>query len=232
MGVGLARGLARDVHYAFRGLLHNRTYALAAIVTLALGIGANTAIFSLLDSLVLRALPVRDPARLVLLSAGQNPEQGDTWSYPVFEEIRRRIRQAEFCAWNSRRFDVARAGETEMVNGLLVTGRFFDVLGVHAALGRTLGEADDRRGGGPDGPVAVISHAFWQRHFGGAPDILGKPLTLNRIDTPFRIVGVTAPGFSGLQVGRSFDVALPVSAILVLSPGSQVLDSRSSSWLS
>ena len=230
-GWGWLERLARDLQYAFRGLLHNRVYALAAILTLALGIGANTAIFSLLDSLVLRVLPVRDPARLVLLSAGENGEQGDTWSHPVFEEIRRRARQAEFCAWNSRRFDIARAGETEMVNGLLVTGRFFDVLGVHAALGRTLGEADDRRGGGPDGPVAVISHAFWQRHFGSAPDILGKPLTLNRIDTPFRIVGVTAPGFSGLQVGRSFDVALPLSSILVLSPGSQVLDSSSSSWL-
>jgi len=220
--------LAQDVRLSVRRLRREPTFALAVAVTLSLGIGANIAIFSILDSLLLRALPVRDPARLVLLSAGDR----DAWTHPIFDELRRRPGlPAEFCAWSPTAFDVARAGEREMVEGLWVSGRFFEVLGVRAELGRTILDADDRRGGGPDGPVAVISHAFWQRRFGGAVDVVGKALTLNRVDTPFRIVGVAAPGFYGADVGRSFDIALPIGTIPVLSPQSIQLDDRATWWL-
>jgi len=228
-GWGWLERLARDLEYAFRGLLHNRVYALAAILTLALGIGANTAIFSLLDSLVLRALPVREPDRLVLLSGRPN----HNWTYPTWDEVRRRTELFEgACAFSTTRFDLARMGPTEMADGLWVSGRFFEVLGVRVVLGRTLTESDDRRGGGPEGPVAVISHGFWQRRFGGAADVVGKTVTVDRAGVPVRIVGVAAPGFLGPEVGRSFDLALPIGAIEALSGRRpSLLDARLSWWL-
>ena len=228
-GWGWLERLARDVQYAFRGLLHSRTYALAAIVTLALGIGANTAIFSILDSLLFRALPVREPDRLVLLSGRAN----HNWTYPTWDEVRRRTELFDgACAFSATRFDLARSGVTEMVEGLWVSGRFFDVLGVETVLGRTFSEREDERGGGPDGPVAVVSYGFWQRRFGGAADVIGKTVTLDRGDVPVRIVGVTAPGFFGPEVGRSFDLAVPTGAIEALSRRRpSLLDARLSWWL-
>ncbi len=206
-GWGWLERLVRDVRYAFRGLLRSRVYACAAIATLALGIGASTAIFSILDSLLLRALPVHDPARLVLASEGPSRT---AFSYPVWDEIHRQMKGvAAFAAWSATRFDVARTGQTDMVDGLWVSGEFFDVLGVPAVFGRTVCDGDDRRGSGPDGPVAVISYAFWQRRYGGAADVVGKTLTLNRVKSPFRIIGVTAARFFGPVVGRHFDVAIP-----------------------
>ena len=227
-GWGWLERLVRDVRYAFRGLLHNRVYALASIVTLALGIGANTAIFSILDSLLLRALPVRDPARLVLASWGQNT----AFTYPLWDEIHRQTEGVgAFAAWSATRFDLARTGQTDMVDGLWVSGEFFDVLGVPAVFGRTVRDGDDRRGGGSDGPVAVISYAFWQRRYGGAVDVVGKTLTLNRVKSPFRIIGVTPPGFFGPVVGRHFDVAIPFGTEPLFAPRRSLLDQRVTWWV-
>ena len=161
------------------------------MASLALGIGANTAIFTLVDSLLLRSLPVRDPSALVLLDDG-------SWTNPIWEQIRDRQRQLVdgAVAWSRRAASTCRtAAPTEPVEGIWASGGFFDVLGVPAMLGRTFSADDDRRGGGPDGPVAVISYGFWQRRFGGAADVIGRPLTLDRV--PFTIVGVTPPAFFG-----------------------------------
>ncbi|HSK11155.1 MAG TPA: ABC transporter permease, partial [Vicinamibacterales bacterium] len=121
------------------------------------------------------------------------------------------------------------SGQTNFVDGIWASGRYFDVLGVKAVLGRMFSEADDRRGGGPDGPVAVISYGFWQRHFGGAADAIGRPLTLDRV--PFTVIGVTGPDFFGPDVGRTFDVAIPIGVEPLLRPDGSALDQRSWWWL-
>ena len=195
-----------------------------AILSLALGIGANTAIFSILDSLILRTLPVEEPQRLVLLDRG-------SWTNPIWEAIRER--QQAFngaMAWSTTRFNLAQGGQTEMVDGIWASGAFFDVLGVPAILGRTFAPEDDRRGGGPDGPVAVISYNFWQRHFGGGVDVVGKPLLVERVT--YTIIGVTPPDFFGTEVGRKFDVAIPIGTEPLVRGKESALDRRSNWWLS
>ncbi len=196
-----------------------------AVLSLALGIGANTAIYTLVDSLVLRSLPVRDPVRLVRL-------EGGSWTNPIWEQVRERQHEIleSAAAFSDTRFDLAKGGEAEVAAGFFASGAFFDVVGVPAILGRTFTLEDDRRGGGPDGPVAVISYAFWQRRFGGAADAVGRTLPLNGV--PFTIVGVTPPSFFGPTVGRSFDVAVPIGLVdRVQTNDSSWLDARSTWWL-
>ena len=156
-----------ELRYAFRSLRATPLVSVVAILSLALGIGANTAIFSLLNGLLLRSLPVKEPQRLVLLDQG-------SWTNPIWEQIRdRRDLFAGAMAWSGTRFDLASGGRADFVNGSLASGQYFEVLGVRPVLGRTFSDADDRRGGGPDGPVAVVSHDFWQRRYGGAADVRG-----------------------------------------------------------
>src|SRR5918992_1280131 len=217
-----------DLRDAVRSLRSTPIVSLVAMLSLALGIGANTAIFSILDSLFLRTLPVRDPHQLVMLrdAAGRRT----FWSNPMWEQIRERERLFDGAfAWAGARFNLARSGQTEIVDGLWVSGRMFDLLDMLPVLGRTITEADDRRGGGPDGPVAVISYGFWQRRFDGAADAIGRTLTVERV--PFTIIGVTPPQFFGVDVGRTFDVAIPIGTELLLYGGASKLDGRSSGWL-
>ena len=186
-----------------------------AILSLALGIGANTAIFSLVNSLLLRTLPVAEPERLVSLSTSAASTSGSTpaWSYTLWEETRRHAARMfdGAVAWADERLNLSTAGgEVQAVDGLYVSGDFFTTLGVPALLGRTFTARDDVRGGGPDGPVAVISHGMWQRHFGGDANVIGASLVIERV--PFTVIGVTAPEFFGAEVGRSFDVAVPINA--------------------
>jgi putative ABC transport system permease protein len=221
--------LRQDLRIAFRTLGRSPMATSVAIVSLALGIGATTALFSVYDSLLLRELPVRDPDRLVLL-ADNRPHV--SWSNVLWEEIARRtdLFEGSFAFdFSYAQFNLTHQGRTRIADGLWVSGRFFDVLGVPAMLGRTLRESDDRRGGGLDGPVAVISHAFWQRQFGGAPDVIGRSLTIERV--PFTIVGVTPPGFFGLLVGRAFDVAIPIGVEPMVLGESSMLDERDFTWL-
>ncbi len=214
---------------ALRTLTAAPVVSLVAILSLALGIGANTAIFSILDGLVLKSLPVRDPQRLALLVQGHG--RPSSWTNPIWEQIRDRQTLGDGAiAWGRPRFNLAQAGQTEFVDGLYVSGRFFDVLGVGAVLGRPLNELDDRRNGGDDPAVAVIGYRFWQTRFGGAGDILGRTLTLDRV--PFRIVGVAPPGFFGIDVGRAFDVAVPLAAEALVAGRDSRLDRRSTWWLS
>jgi predicted permease len=132
-------------------------------------------------------------------------------------------------AWATDRFDLARGGEARMIDGIWASGSFFDVLGVIPIVGRPLGGADDRRGGGPDGPVAVISYDFWQREFGGAMEAVGRTLTLNRV--PFTIVGIAPSGFFGPDVGRTFDVIIPLGTEPLVRGQDTWLDGHWTWWL-
>ena len=213
-----------NIRGAIRTLTSTPTVTTAAILSLALGIGANTAIFSLINSLEFRPLPVADPGRLAIV-------RGETgsWSNPVWEQIRASEQAfAGAFAWGTPRLDLSDGGRSQMVDGLYVSAAFFDVLGVRAAIGRTFTRADDRRDGGPDGPVAVISHDFWRRHFGGSPDAIGKSITIRGV--PFTVIGVTAAGFFGPDVGRSFDVAVPLNTQALIT-GDNLLDQSNSRFL-
>ena len=220
--------LTADLRYGLRQIARNPGFAATAVLTLALGIGANTALFSIFNSLILRPLPVRDPDRLAFLTDG-------SWSYPIWNEIR--TREAELFdgtfAWSNQRFDLSAGGQTEPVDGAYVSGRFFDVLGVTASRGRLFTPADDgaaaSAGRGADGPVAVISHRLWRQRFGGADDIVGRQLTVQRI--PFTIVGVMPAGFFGADVGRMTDVMLPFAAEPLIRGPESRLTAKNSWWL-
>jgi predicted permease len=220
-------GHLHDLRLAFRQLWAAPVVSVVAVLSLALGIGANTAIFSLVNSLMLRALPVTQPEQLVLLtSAGQST----SWTNPIWEEVRARAdRFGGAMTWANHRFDLSQGGEAQFVAGMWTSGSFFDVLGARVLLGRPLTTDDDRRGGGPDGAVAVVSYGFWRRHFGGAGDVIGRRITLDRV--PFTVVGVTAPGFFGPDVGGSFDVIVPLGAEPLVEGRASQLDERSSWWL-
>lgn len=216
-----------DFRDAWRALRATPVVSLVAILSLALGIGANSAMFSLVDALVLQGLPVRHADRLAMLF--DDVSKASFWSQPIWESIKRRPHLSDGAfAFSGFRFNLADGGEVDPADGLFASGRMFEVLGVDAALGRTFGEADDMVGGGPDGPVAVISHGFWQRRFGGAPDIIGRRITVDRAQ--FTVVGVTGPKFFGPEVGRSFDVAVPLSTEPWIRKGRTNFGSGSS-WL-
>jgi len=220
--------LATSLRHGVRQIGRNPGFTAVAVLTLALGIGANTALFSIFNSLILRPLPVRDPNSLALLSDG-------SWSYPIWNEIR--AHETELfdgaLAWAAQRFDLSAGGRTEPVDGAYVSGRFFDVLGVTAIRGRLLTPADD--GGAPtasraaDGPVAVISHRLWRQRFAGSDDIVGRQLTVQRI--PFTIVGVMPPGFFGADVGRMTDVMVAFAAEPLIRGPESRLAAKGSWWL-
>jgi putative ABC transport system permease protein len=214
-----------DLRLSIRALRSSPIVSGVAALSLALGIGANTAIFSLVNSLLLRALPVVEPQRLVTISSDLGIRLGFRaglgWSYSMWDQLRQRAQAFDGAlAWSPQRFNLAAGGETQPVNGLVASGEFFTTLGVKAALGRTFTIADDVRGGGPDGPVVVISDGLWRRRFDGAPGIIGTPLVVEGV--PLTIVGVTPPGFLGLDSGRAFDVALPLATEPLIHKGALI----------
>jgi putative ABC transport system permease protein len=213
----------QDARDALRGLRKNPGFAIVATATLALGIGANTALFSIFNSLILRPLPVREPARLALLTNG-------SWSYPIFEAIRARETDLSdgTLAWSPQRFDLSQSGRTAPADGAFVNGRFFDVLDVRAIRGRMITSADDS-GAAPDGPVAVISYRLWRQQFANADGVIGRQLTVQRV--PFTIVGVMPPGFFGPDVGRMTDVILPFGVEPLIRGKESRLASKGSWWL-
>src|SRR5262245_10490266 len=164
--------MSRDVRLAFRALLATPVISIIAVLSLGLGIGANTAIFSLVDVLLLKELPVSDPQRLVTVSSdfalGHGYRNGIGWNYEMWRRFEQRSSFESGFAWTWATFNLAAGGPAELVHGMMASGGFFDALGVRAIAGRTFTGADDVRGGGPDGAVAVISHALWQRRYGGA----------------------------------------------------------------
>jgi len=220
-----------DIRLAIRSLRSAPIVSIVAALSLALGIGANTAIFSLVNSLLLRSLPVADPSRLVVVNdAGVTSPGIQSWTFAIWDNIRQRSKPFDGAfAWSSQRFNLAKAGEQQPVDGMYVTGAYFATLGVPALIGRTITEADDVRGGGKDGPVAVISYAFWQRQFGAAANAIGQSLVVERV--LFTIVGVTPPEFVGSEIGRAFDVAIPLGTEPLIRGKESNLDRRSSWWL-
>jgi predicted permease len=206
---------------------------LVVILSLALGIGANTAMFSIVNSLLLRALPVEGADRLVLLLSNPSVTVSSPWSNPAWEQIRDRhadlFQEAFAFSRRTTRFNLALGGQTDFVDGVYASGRYFDALGVPAMLGRTFAADDDRRGGGPNGPVAVISYAFWQRRFGGSRDAIGRTQTIDHV--PFTIVGVMPPEFFGTDVGTRSDVILPIGTEPLMRGRDSQLDRATTSWL-
>jgi putative ABC transport system permease protein len=204
-----------DLRDALRALRATPIVSAVAILSLALGIGANTAIFSLVNALMLRSLPVREPQQLVQVLTGPTRT---SFSNPLWEQLRERDRQLfdGAFAYTAQRYNLARGGEAQLVNGVMASGGFFDVLGVPAILGRTFTRDNDiRRGSGTENrQVAVISYGFWQRQYGGAADVIGKPIELDRI--PFTVIGVTGPEFTGVDRGWSYDVAIPLAAEVLM----------------
>lgn len=226
----------QDLRYALRLLRLNPGFALVAIASLALGIGANTAIFQLLNAVRMRSLPVKNPSELALVKV-ENSEwrQGRAsgryapLTYPLFEQIR--DRQEGFSgifAFGSRQYNMASGGEARNARTLLLSGDAFNVLAIAPAAGRFFTKEEDQRNCGA--PGAVLSYSFWQRQFGGERAAIGKTLTLE--GHSFQIIGVTPPGFFGLEVGANFDVALPICAEPTLSGAENAaLDVRHHWWL-
>ncbi|HMD35833.1 MAG TPA: ABC transporter permease [Vicinamibacterales bacterium] len=226
----------RDVRYGARLLRLNPGFALVAILSLALGIGANTAIFQLLDAIRIRSLPVEHPEQLVEVRiesardgggksgwfSGDHPEL----TYPLWERLRDRQQAfSNVFAWTMTDFELSDEGESRTAAGVWVSGGFFDTLGVRPVLGRLLADADDTRGCGS--PPVVIGFGFWQSAFGGSPAALGRSLTLDGHE--YEIVGVTPASFSGIEVGRAFDVAVPLCAE-PYSRGARSALSRADAW--
>ncbi len=232
--IGFVDACWRDLQFAVRLLSRDKGFAAAAVVSLALGIGANAAIFQLLDAVRLRTLPVERPEELAEVRwpprtsrSGEFNGRRPMLTNPLFEELRRQQDAfTDLVAWGARTFNTAPGGEIERVEGLSVSGSFFRTLGVGALLGRAISSDDDRRG---CPAIAVISHAYWQRTFGADPSAVGRQIRLE--GHPFDIVGIMPARFTGVEVGRRFDVAVPICADAFVSPNGGRLDRRSAWWL-
>jgi predicted permease len=215
--------LWQDIRYAARDLNSSRGFTLVAVLSLALGIGANTAIFSILNAVMLRSLPVEDPARLVEV-------QTPSFTNPLWEQIRdRQTGFSGMLAYSGDRFDLSSGGVSQFTEGLWVSGDYFRVLGVPALRGRVFTADDDRRGGGKSGAVAVVSYAFWKAHLAGDPGVIGKILHLNRHS--FQIIGVTPAWFHGLDLDHGYGVAIPIACDPILHADGSWLERRSTWWL-
>ncbi len=231
-----AAGLWQDVRYGLRQLRLNPGFAAVAIISLALGIGANTAIFQLLNAVRLRSLPVPNPQELVNVRFANLKDNSGSFrnrypqvTYAVWEQVRSQSQGfSGLFAWGPEGFDLAESGQTCYTqDGLWVSGEFFQVLGARPLLGRVFTAADDQRGCAS--PGVVISHAFWQREFGGQASVIGRKLTLDQ--HPFEVIGVTPPGFYGVEIGRSYDLAIPLCAAQIFSPDRNGVDHRNVWWL-
>jgi predicted permease len=206
--------LWQDVRFGARMLMRRPLFVIFAVASLALAIGAAGAIFTLFERLVLRPLPVADPQQLVVASFGKpgGSKFNASLPYPHFEAIRQRSTTLSgvYATYPFGRVTLTEGGRSDMAEGIQVSGDYYRVLGLTPAVGRLLQPADDR----PGQAVAVLSHGYWQRHFGSRPDVVGAPVTLSGV--AFTIVGVEPAGFFGTEVGRPYDVAVPMQAQTLL----------------
>ncbi|MGD0128229.1 MAG: ABC transporter permease [Terriglobia bacterium] len=211
--------LWQDLRYALRRLAKSPGFAAVAILTLALGIGANAAIFQLIDAVRLRTLPVQDPNTLAIVhlntnhwGSGNFTGSYSEFTFPLWQQVRKRQEAfSSIAAWGGTQLNLARGGEVDNAQAIWISGQFFQVLGVQPILGRLISPADDPQDeqAGCSGAVD-LSYAFWQRRYGGEASVIGKTLTLE--GHPFPIVGVTPPSFFGVSVGDRFDLAVPLCA--------------------
>jgi predicted permease len=219
--------LLPDLRYAFRGLAKAPAFTAVAVISLGLGIGANSAIFSLLDQLLLRPLPVRNPEELVQLAA-RGRHYGSNWgmnamSYPMYRDFR--DKGHGFAGVLCRRdffVSLGYEGQAETARAEVVSGNYFELLGVDAALGRTLLPEDDVTPGGH--PVAVLEYGYWQRRFGGDPGVVGRKILFNR--EPFTVVGVAQEGFTGVEIGTATQIFVPVAMQERVFPSQKLLEDR------
>jgi predicted permease len=204
----------RDIRFGLRSLRQSPGFAITAILTLALGIGANTAVFSVMNAVLLKSLPVADPDRLVYLRTSNPPrgtgtiDSNETFSYPVYDALRRRSKGLSpvmaFVPLSSSKVAVRYGAQPEEAEGDMVSGTFFSGLGVSLPLGRGFSDQDETN----HAPIAVISYNYWTRRFARNPDVLGKTLYVNSV--PITIVGVAADGFEGVEGGGSTDFWIPL----------------------
>jgi predicted permease len=206
-GIRAVDELGQDLRYALRQLKRNPSFAAVAVLSLALGIGANTAIFGLMDAVLFRTVPVANPAELFFLGHGSGDDFSTSSNYPLLERYRQSQLFASVTSFSQMTFTVATPEGLERVDGQYVSGNYHATLGVPLALGRGFSAEPDR----PDGrePIAVISDGYWTRRFARDPDVIGRPLTVGGSNVT--IVGVTAPGFYGLFPGHRVDITLPMS---------------------
>ena len=234
--VNFIQDLAGDVRYGLRQLLASPGFTAVVAVSLALGIGANTAIFSLMNAVLFEMLPVKQPRQLVLMkwsakgwpdvvedlegSSFEDERTGRSWSesfsYPMYEQLRDRnhvFSQTFAYADNTSELNVSMQGRAEVATGQMVSGNYFEGLGVHASQGRAILPSDDV----PSAlPVAVLAHRFWQRRFGQDASVIGRTMAVN--GTPFTVAGIAPPEFFGLEPGSSPDIFLPLAQYTHLMP--------------
>ncbi len=225
-----------DLRHSLRGFLRSPGFTLIALLSLALGIGANTAIFTLMDRVVLQSLPVKNPSELVNLRdpgprSGfilSNYDSDHAYSYPRYRDFRDRAPGfAGVCAWYEVPASFSRGAQTEYLKAELVSGNYFDVLGVRAILGRSLTPRDEGAPGAS--PVAVLSYSFWMKEFAGDPQVLNQRVMVNA--QPMTIVGVATPGFNGLTVGNAPAMFVPLTMTAQMMPGQVDPEQRRSMWL-
>jgi putative ABC transport system permease protein len=225
----------QDLRFAARVLRKSPGFTTVVVLTLALGIGANTAIFQLLDAVTMRTLPVSKPEELVEVDvADMTYARGSVESWhpavtnPIWEEIvRRQDAFSKIFAWSPGLFNLNQSGEARWASGLEVSGGFFSALGIQPAMGRLFVDADDQHS--CDAQRAVLSYAFWQSEYAGDPSVIGRRITLEH--GLYEIIGVVPENFTGLEVGRKFDVAVPLCAEATLSGDDNRLNSSTDWWL-
>src|SRR5882724_2378365 len=205
--------LIQDLRFAFRTLLKAPVFTTVAILSLAFGIGANSAIFSLLDQILLRALPVHEPERLVLMSARGGSHSGSNsgsrvMSYPTYRDFRDKAQVFDgLIARRAVTGSIGLKGQVERVRAEMVSGNYFQVLGVGPAAGRLLLPEDDVKLNGH--PVAVLAYDYWQSRFAGDPSVLNQTIVVN--DLPFTVLGIAQRGFAGIEVGNSTEIFVPMA---------------------
>src|SRR5579864_9501357 len=233
-GISAASGaLLQDLRYAFRVLAQNPGFAAVAVLSLALGIGANTAIFSIVDAVMLKWLPVSSPQELVVIA--RNPDKPSVgFNYPDYEYFRDHnhvfagvVVSGGGGALSMTVPDEGAHSSAQLVQGLLVSGNFFEVLGVKPAIGRLFTPEDNKTAGAH--PYAILSYGFWKSRFGADANVLGRKITLN--GSPFTIVGVSRQGFTGPQVGNSPAIFLPIMMLQQVNANARNWNSRHYWWL-
>jgi len=214
--------LLQDLRYAIRAMLKAPGFTAVAILSLALGIGANAAIFSLVNTILFRPLPVFEPARLVEITPARQGSDFGNFSYPLYRDVRDRNDVLDAMAvYRFAPMSLSREGNNERIWGYIVSGNYFDVLGVNAAAGRFFNQEEDRVPGA--NPVAVLSYGCWRRRFGGDPDLVGKQITIN--SQRFDVVGIAPEGFGGTVLIFTPEIWVPAMMARQIEPGSNWLDS-------
>ena len=220
----------QDIRFALRILRKKPGFTIVAVLTLALGIGANGAIFSLTDAVLLQSLPVRAPQQLVAITTvDPRSDSNNSFSYPMYQDLRDKTDVfSGVIARGGAQMSISYEGRNDRVRGELVSGNYFDVLGIRPWAGRLFTQDDDRTPGAH--PVAVLSYGFWERRFGKDPNLIGKTILVN--EQPLTVIGISPPGFYGTELSGNADVRLPMMMTTVYNPVPKTrLSSRTHQWL-